>query len=164
MKKCIMTSIIILAMIFGNCAYAENEQGGMVADSQSVQQEITVTLNGKKLEFDVAPQIVNNRTMLPMRAIFEALGAQVTWLGEDQIIFATKGSSMIVMKIGDFNMSVQRAGESGNTVITLDAAPFIEDNRTLVPVRAISEALGAEVDWVGETRNVVIVTGPEVTN
>ena len=49
-----------------------------------------MTVNGKVLATDVAPQLVNDRTMFPMRAIFEALGAKVTWIEQDELIFAVK--------------------------------------------------------------------------
>ena len=157
MKKILIVSIIVVTAFFSSVVYAQNIHS-------EEQVDIVVTLNGTPLQFDVSPQLVNNRTMLPMRAIFEALGAEVTWLEEDRIIFATKGNSMIVMKIGDSNMSVQRAGEDGNTIVTLDAPPYIENNRTLVPVRAIAEVMDAKVDWISETRTVVIITEQEAVN
>lgn len=120
------------------------------------EEIITITIDGEKLETDVNPQLVNDRTMVPMRAIFEALGATVTWFEEDQLIFATKGDTMIVLQIGNAKMSVQKTVEEGVTAIELDTAPYLYNSRTLVPVRAVSEALNAKVDWVGETNTVVI--------
>lgn len=124
----------------------------------NAQQDVTVIINGQVLRCDVPPQIVNDRTMLPVRAIFEALGAKVTWVGDDQLVFATKGDCMITLKIGVDRMSVQRAGENGNIAVALDTAPYILNDRTLVPARAVAEALDAKVDWVNETRTVVIIT------
>ena len=119
-------------------------------------EDITILIDGETLASPVAAQIVNDRTMLPMRAIFEKLGAEVTWFGEDKIIFATKHDTLIVMKIGDLQMSVQKTGTNQNRVTTLDTAPYIDNDYTYVPVRAIAEALDANVDWNAETRTVSI--------
>lgn len=142
MKKLFLSIIICLATLIPS-VYA---------------QDITVNVNGEVLQTDVAPQIVNDRTMLPMRAIFEKLGATVTWMGADKLIFATKGSCMIVMQIGNNKMSVQRTDSEENNAVELDAAPYIYEDFTLVPVRAVAEALEADVEWVGETGTVNITT------
>lgn len=113
-------------------------------------REISVYVNGRKLEFDVPPQIINNRTMVPMRAIFEALGANVYWLSESRSISATKLDSKIFMKID--NPVIIANGET----VVLDVAPTIVDDRTLVPVRAVSESLNAEVSWDAATRTVYV--------
>ena len=121
--------------------------------------ELSVTINGDILEAPAAPCIVNDRTMLPMRAIFESLGAKVTWKANDQIIFATKGDTLITLKINVAEMSVQKALSNENIVVPLDCAPFInEGGHTLVPVRAVAEALQADVQWESETRTVIITT------
>lgn len=124
----------------------------------SAASDITVLINGVKLETEVAPKIVEGRTMLPMRAIFEELGATVTWMQEDKIIFATKGECLIVMQIDNNMMSVRKSGDENNKSVTLDVAPFIESDRTLVPVRAVAEALQAKVNWDNDTRTVIIET------
>ena len=116
---------------------------------------IDVIVNGRTLDLDVAPVIVNDRTMVPMRAIFEALGAEVNWIPAG-IIIATKDELMITMQIDNQNMVIQRAGNTDREVLTLDAPPFISNDRTLVPARAVSEALRAEVEWIPETRTVTV--------
>ena len=65
---------------------------------------------------------------------------------------------MIVMQIDNNQMSVQTVTSDENTAISLDVAPFIYNSRTLVPVRAVAESLDAQVDWVAETRTVIINT------
>ncbi len=132
-------------MIFSTAAFA--------ADN-----EITVTVDGNVLSTPIPAQIVNGRTMLPMRSIFEKLGADVSWAGADQLIFATKGNKFITLKIGVPKMSVQSTESADNQVTELDAAPFIDSDYTLVPVRAIAESLDADVQWNEETRTVAIAT------
>ena len=119
---------------------------------------ITVVVNGKVLETDVAPKLVNNRTMLPMRAIFESLGAKVTWVDTDQLIFATKDDCLVVLSIGYDKMSVQKSNSVATSSVHLDTAPFIFNSRTLVPVRAVAEALEADVLWDGDTYTVTVTT------
>ena len=73
-------------------------------------------------------------------------------------IFATKGNSLITLQIGTPTMSVQTTDSSANNIVTLDTAPYIDGDYTLVPVRAVAEALSAQVDWSDETQTVSITT------
>lgn len=113
-------------------------------------EDIKVTLDGKALSFDVPPQIINDRTMVPLRAIFEALGASVDWNQETKTVTSTKGDTTIKLTIDSNTMYV-----NGN-VVTLDTPACVVNDRTLVPVRAISEAYNTNVDWNGDTKTVTI--------
>lgn len=119
---------------------------------------VDVNVNNTRISFDVEPQIINERTMVPMRAIFEVLGANVDWDGNMQTITATRGNDTILLTIGSDIMTV-----NGDTKI-LDSAPVMADNRTLVPVRAISEALGSDVGWDDSTRTVNIIDNSGMVN
>ena len=116
----------------------------------AANDDITVTVNDEVLSFDVMPQIIDDRTVMPMRAIFEALGADVSWDGETRTVTAVKDDTTIKMTIGSNVMYVN------DMPIELDVAPLIIDERTLVPGRAVAESLGADVSWDGETRTVII--------
>ena len=116
----------------------------------SAQNNLSVYINGKQIQFDVQPQIVNGRTMVPMRMIFEELGAVVEWVQETQTIIGKKDDTTIVMQIDNKELSVNE------TISTLDVAPSIIDGRTLVPVRAIAESLGVDVLWYGDITTVAI--------
>lgn len=120
------------------------------SEQSDVDSNISVNINGMPLSFDVVPRIINDRTMVPMRAIFEALGAEVSWDGELQTITAVRENDTIRLTINEPRIYVNKALKE------LDTAPIIIDDRTLVPVRAVSEALGCTVDWDGETRTVAI--------
>jgi len=115
---------------------------------------ITVTFDGTKLEFDVPPQIINGRTMVPMRMIFEALGATVYWNGHTQTVTGTKDETIVTMQINSPIMLVN------DREIEIDAPPVLIDDRTLVPVRAIAESLGMDVDWIDEAQVVIISSLP----
>ena len=116
------------------------------------EQEISVFLDGEKIVFDVPPQTINDRTMVPMRAIFEALGATVDWNEEEQSITSTREEITIYMAIDNPVITVN--GEE----ITLDVAPVKIDDRTLVPIRAVAESFEAEVLWDEDAQRVDIKT------
>lgn len=116
------------------------------------EDEIRVYIDERIVPFDVPPLIINSRTMLPVRAILEALGADVHWDGPTQTITATKGDTKIIMVIGKSEAYI-------NGVLTIiDAPPVIIDSRTLVPARFLAESMKAEVGWDGITRVVDIQT------
>lgn len=122
------------------------------------EQIVTVTLDGTPLEFDVPAQVIDDRTMVPMRKIFEALGADVQWDEKNEIIIATKNSTLVMLKVGSKVMLVADVLSGENKKTELDVPPMIVDDRTLVPVRAISESLGINVEWVEETQTVVLTS------
>ena len=158
--------LICLLAVALLCVPVTFTAGGAVA---MAQPNISVVLDGEHLQFDVPPQMINNRTMVPVRAIFEALGMEIEWQPELQTIWATRGDFAIFMAIGDTEMRVgtvrytapPRGGRAQlfeSFSIELDVPPVIVNNRTLVPLRAISESMGATVDWDGGTRTVTIET------
>lgn len=118
----------------------------------SANEEISVLLNGEVLDFDVQPQIINGRTMVPMRKIFEALGATVEWENETQLIRAKKQGKIVVMQINSPLISVDGYD------VTLDVPPQLIGGRTLVPVRAVAESFDIHVLWDEIYNNVVLST------
>ena len=115
--------------------------------------QVHVVLNGKELTFSEAqPQDITNHVFVPMRGIFEALGASVTWDPIGQTITATKNHRRVELQIGSSQASVD--GQS----ITMDAPARMLDGSTMVPLRFISEALGASVDWSNLAQTVTITS------
>lgn len=112
--------------------------------------DVSVTLNNNRIEFDQTPLVINSRTLVPLRAIFEALEATVDWNGETKTITSVKGDTVVTMTLDKNEMF--KNGEK----ITLDVAPTAVGERTLVPVRAISEAFDCKVAWDGGSNTVVI--------
>ena len=108
------------------------------------------TIDGKTVSNDVAPKIVNDRTMLPIRFIAEALGAKVDWIEESQTVKITAENIDISLVIGEDFATVN--GEK----IDLDSPSFIENDRTYLPIRFVSEKLGADVKWDDATQTVNI--------
>lgn len=134
--------------------------------------EIKVLVDGNQLEFDVAPVIEDGRTLVPMRAIFEALGADVDWNESSKTITAKTDSKTLMITIGENRLGViekvavsqETKVDEDNTGYTealirsipLDVPAKIVDGRTLVPIRAVSEGLDADVAWNAEEKIVSI--------
>ncbi len=144
MRKYLLSLLLILTLLSVN-VHAETK-------------EVTVKVNDVKVVSPVPAQIVNDRTMLPMRSIFERIGAKVTWIESEKIIFATKDNLLITMQIDNNVMSVQRIENDEVVKIELDVPPFIVNGSTLVPVRAVAESLGCSVKWDQQTYTVDIST------
>lgn len=105
---------------------------------------ITVTVDGTPLTFDQPPIIQNDRTLVPMRKIFEALDAEVFWDEPNQSVTAVQGTDVILFQIGKAELY-----KNGQLAYTMSVPAQIQNDRTLVPLRAIAESLGAEVNWDG---------------
>ncbi len=104
-------------------------------------KDVTVEISGDRVDFDQEPIIYNSRTMVPMRKIFEELGANVSWDGNTNTATGKRGDRTVKITVGQKKMYVN------SKEIALDTAPIIMGARTLVPVRAVAEGLGCTVNW-----------------
>lgn len=147
MKIKISVFFLTLAMTFNIVSVAGHADGG-----------ISVTLNGTKITFDVPPQIIDDRTMVPLRKIFEAMGASVEWNGDTQTITATKGDEQVIATVNSTTVYINSETK------TIDVPPMIIDDRTLVPVRFVAESFGANVNWDGNSKTVIITTSDSISN
>ena len=122
---------------------------------------VNVQLNGKNIDFTdnegnkVEAQIINSRTMVPMRKIFELLGASIEWNGCNQTVLATKDDISIKLQIGNEIAEVIRDGKTEK--VKLNSKPVIVNNRTLVPLRFISESLEKQVGWDAQNQTAIII-------
>lgn len=112
----------------------------------------TVILDGRQLSFDVPPVVESGRTLAPLRVIFEALGAKVSWDDATKTVTAKKGSIVIKLTVN------QKTAYKNNSPIQLDVPAKAVSGRTLVPLRFVSEALGASVKWDGKTQTITITS------
>ena len=138
MKKLLLSAITVLmvTVYLLSMVYAEG---------------IAVTLNGNKLDFsDQSPTIVESRTLVPLRAIFEALGATVEWDSSTRTVTSQRNGVTISLSIG--SNILYRNGETRE----LDVAAQIINGRTMVPARAVAEAYDITVDWDGDTQTVIL--------
>ncbi len=104
-------------------------------------RELSVTLNGILLNFDQKPFIENGRTLVPVRAIAEAMGAEVTWDGVLKTVTISRGDKTVQLVIGS-----NEAVVSGEKIL-MDVSAKIVNERTMVPVRFLSDGLGAQISW-----------------
>ena len=127
--------------------YDDGVKGTSLSD-----EEIQVLIDEEPLNMEVPPAVINGRTMVPLRAIFEQLGVVPEWNAETRTVTVNTEDTEMILPIGQTGATVNGAN------IRLDAPGTIMEGRTMVPVRFIAESLGAEVDWIAETRTVIIET------
>lgn len=113
--------------------------------------DILVTVNGKFLVFvDQKPVIVGDRTLVPLRAIFETLGADVGWDDLTKTVTANRDDLTVSLAIGSDKLYVNGAEK------IIDVPAQIINSRTMVPIRAIAESFGCKVDWNDKNKSVII--------
>lgn len=145
MKK-LLSILLTLAMLIPSAVFAQNN-------------EIKVFLDGEQIQFDVQPIIEDDRTLVPLRAIAEKLGLEVKWAYPEDIttrVTVVKGNINVIFTIGSNALIVN------DNITFLDTPPIIVGNRTLVPLRAVSEAFDCDVQWDGDTQTVTITSAAPV--
>ncbi|MBX3171048.1 MAG: copper amine oxidase N-terminal domain-containing protein [Candidatus Eremiobacteraeota bacterium] len=115
-------------------------------------QPIVAKLDGRVLQFDQPPVLVGGRVMVPLRGIFESLGANVRFEAASQRIMASRGSQSVELTLGSNQAMVD------GQPVTLDSPATSLGGRTMVPLRFVSEALGTEVRWQESTQTVFLTT------
>ena len=118
----------------------------------ALAQPIVAKLDGRALQFDQPPVMVGGRVMVPLRGIFESLGANVRFEAASQRIFATRGSQSVELSLGSNQATVD------GRPVTMDTPAATLGGRTMVPLRFVSEALGADVRWQEATQTVFLTT------
>lgn len=139
MKRFLLLFIALLILTATITAYADND--------------ILLYIDNKKITCDVPPKIINSRTLVPVRALFDAFGAKVEWNANLRQVKIT-GVKEIILTIGS------KAALVDGKRVNMDTYAQIIDSRTLVPVRFISETFGYEVTW-NSKRRIVYIDSPE---
>lgn len=122
---------------------------------------VDVQINGEIVDFTdsegnkVEAQIINDRTMVPLRKIFEILGCEINWDNDTRTVTATKLNKKIILQID--NKIARKIEDEVEEKISLDSAPVIVDGRTLVPLRFIAESLEKQVGWDKSTYTAIII-------
>ena len=116
----------------------------------SETSSIIVLLDGEAVTFDAQPEILAGTTFVPLRSIFEQLGAEVEWNQQRQEALLTSGREAICLKVGS------RVAIRNTEVSSLIDAPYLKEDRVMVPLRYLSESLGYDVTWNPETRTAEI--------
>ncbi|HYF92676.1 MAG TPA: stalk domain-containing protein [Symbiobacteriaceae bacterium] len=129
--------------------------GLLPAPAASAAAPVRVVLDGQTLALDPAPTIVDDRTLVPMRGLLEAMGATVTWEADTQTVKAAKGGRYVQLRIG---RRLACLNDTCTQAATLDVPAQIIGDRTFVPARFVSQAMGARVTWDNGLRAVVVET------
>ncbi|MEW6172079.1 MAG: copper amine oxidase N-terminal domain-containing protein [Bacillota bacterium] len=114
------------------------------------REQVIAFVYGEKLNFDVPPQLIRARTLMPIRAIAEKLGADVQWDPKTRTITISKGDNKIVLTLDRPNATVN------GRKVGLDVPPQVIKGRTMIPLRFVGENLGANVTYIGDAQTVVI--------
>jgi len=138
--KRVITSIVTVMVLFSLLAVPV-----LAAD-----KTITIVVDGQVLSPDVPLQIVDGRTLVPVRFVAEALGAEVNWDGKARMVTINKEQTYIKLFIGN------KVAVKNDVEVQLDVPAGIIKGRTMVPIRFISENLGCEVSWEASSRTVMI--------
>ncbi len=148
MKKLLSLCLsLLLSLVLAIPAAAGSTPAAQPANGVAVQ------VNGEDVTFpDASPEVTNGRTMVPMRAVLEALGAQVDYDAETKTVTATLGGTVLTHVIGTDRIDV-KDGEA----LTMDTTSYVKSGSTLVPLRFFSQALGYEVYWDGGARTAVVI-------
>ena len=130
--------------------WVDGEQADESVEIKLVIGKAEIVTNGEAKALDVPAQIIDSRTMVPLRAIFEALGATVEWDDATKTVTSKKDDTTVKLTIGTPAINVNGADKA------LDVAAQIVESRTMVPARAVAEAYGCEVAWDDATKTVTI--------
>lgn len=144
--KKLISTVMIMATVVGVSATAWADE----------KQSIKVQVNGNILEMnDSVPTLKGGSVFIPMRAIFESLGAEVAYDEATSTVTATRGTEKIEYVIGGKEFIVDKNGKTN--IVTTNTPSYVENGTTFVPVRVIAEVFGATVNWDNDTQTVVIV-------
>ncbi len=149
MKRLFLTFTLIVTLA-GGLALPASAQ-----DQNGEHAKILVLIDGLPIALDAQPVIKDGRTLVPFRAIAEALNVDVNWDGDTKTVGATDGKISVRLQIGN------KTAYRNDNPITLDVPPVIQGGRTLIPIRFFSEAFNCEVVWSGPNNTVRITSPPK---
>lgn len=118
--------------------------------------DIKVYINNNRINYDTMPININNRILVPVRATFDALGADIEWFGEIQTVIATSGSTLIALKIDNPLLIVSDVQTQGIKTIELDSPPVLFNSKTMIPLRAVAEIFDYQVNWSEANKSIFI--------
>ncbi len=156
-KKALFPTALVIGLLSSVTVYGKTVDMNLFYNGKNHDyhaKEVNITIDGKQLvPTDMPAVIVEERTYLPMRLIAEELGCEVTWNEETQQIFLVNDNDALVFTVGE--KMVYRNGQE----MTIDAPPMIINDRTMMPVRGLADALQCSTTWDDPTRTVNIVQG-----
>ncbi|WP_152396011.1 stalk domain-containing protein [Paenibacillus guangzhouensis] len=152
MKKKPHTLLLLLA---ASMLFSAPAQAAAAQLEQATAQPISMFMDGRQLQSETPPVVVNGSTLVPIRGIFEAQGAKLSWNDASKTVTATKGSTTLTYRLGDTTALLD-----GQTLL-LSVPGQITNGFSLVPLRFVSEALGSTVKWEPNTKSIWITSPVE---
>lgn len=134
----------------GLAAFKKERQKYLLYGFRGTSMHPSLIVNGHNIYSDVLPMISNARTLVPIRALAEQLGAQVTWIEKENAVIIVKQQQTIRLVLNS------RSAQVNGSALTLDVAPIARTGRTMLPVRFVSEFLGHSVGWCEKTFAVFV--------
>lgn len=125
----------------------------------AAENEIHVVINGQKVEFSRAPVMIDNRMLVPIRTVAEAMECQVGWDAQTQSVLISNDRASLRLRIDYDVMWVGPAGEEAS--VQLDIAPILIEDTTYLPLRKVVEALGGSVVW-DDTCSTIFIAYPSL--
>jgi N-acetylmuramoyl-L-alanine amidase len=157
--------ILLVMMVFlcmGQATYGANEDITQKDIDEGVafcrDYPVSLQVDGDLVESDVPPVIIKERTLIPARAVFESMGADVSWDEDTRLVEVRMGTSNVKLTIDSDTAYVN--GEA----VDMDVPAMIIDDRTLIPVRFVAESLSCGVDWDDLSRKVILTSPDENAN
>ncbi|MFZ5990000.1 MAG: AMIN domain-containing protein [Bacillota bacterium] len=152
MKKALFMYLVILSLAFNSLGVFARDI--MLSYDGSVHKYTgnvySLKVNNETVESDIPPVIINNRSLVPVRAIFEKLGAKVVWDGANQKVSISYKATNVELKINDYYALVD------SRKVKMDVPAKIINNRTMVPLRFVGEQLNMKVGWYPEKNEITI--------
>lgn len=138
-------------------SYSNNHSSSTSTSSSNTQElklekqpTVNIYINAKLVSFDQEPIIINGNTLVPMRGVFEALGATIEWKNETQTVILSKENIIVSLKIGE------KLAIKNDVDIEISQPAILLNNKTMVPIRFVSKSLGAKVIWDQKNHSVFI--------
>ncbi|QQZ62534.1 C40 family peptidase [Paenibacillus sonchi] len=145
-RNAALLSLLALSLYSSGVVHAD-------ARPQAEARAISVYLDGQRLQSGVQPLNLNGTVLVPMRGLFEAQGAKLSWNNVDKTVTAIKADTTLTYRMGALT------AELNGQTLSLAAPGQIAENTAMIPLRFVSEALGNKVDWVPGTQSVQISSG-----
>lgn len=152
MKKKSLRSQLSLLLIAVLVAMSSPAPGEAAAASENPAETINIIINDQYLVQDVTPMIKQNITMVPVRVMAEELGAEVNWNNQNHTVMVKTREKQIQLGIGSKQAII--INSAGSNTVPIGVAPFIQDGKTMVPLRFIAEELGMKVNWNNAERTI----------
>lgn len=148
-----MRPVVLLTLLALTILGYSQRQVPRQASARDSQLAVKVKVDGEQIQFaDTSPVMQGSRILVPLRGVFEHMGAQLSWDPKARTVTAFRNGQKIVLPIGASQAQIDERA------VALDQPAMVIDNRTFVPLRFLAEALNAKVDWLTAERTVEIRT------